>query len=645
MWKLTPKPGFQAGSSTEGFFQERPRIPNQVHEDRGFDRIRKRKSICFHSAFLKPRPNHSVVYLPSAINSEIAPELDAFGSLALSKQILTWIADAEKNLPYLETYNTFGQRQDRLVCSEGWRQLQNTTIAEGIVATPYENKHGEFSRVHQFLKYHLWSGSNANVTCPSAMSDGAASFITRHLQSMSADDPKRAIIQAAYDRLISRNPEEAWTSGQWMTERPGGSDVTFSETVAVPAQEPMLGVTDAHGAPLGDWSVDGFKWFSSATDADMSILLARTPEGKLSTFFAPMRRTLHKSHPMQKGMKETATELNGVRVMQLKRKLGTKPLPTAELELKDMRAYLLGDAGNGIREISTILNITRVHNSVTSVATWARGLAIKRAFARVRKVAGGQPLWKMSSHVAVMAQDEVSYRGWMNFAFFTVLLLGISEQASRFGKTSDLAPGIDRALVPELKDVENLLRVLTPVLKAGSAKACIAGLQECVEGLGGVGFCENEEQDLNVARLYRDSNVLSIWEGTTETLSWDLIKIVKGRKGADVLASLDRWIQAAKPSSTVLHMWLAWMTSVKNKKEETLLLDGREVLLELAKIVGAVLLEIDARRDDDEIVKEIARRWVAGKQDWKTAEPVGRTTAMNMRIVWGEHAADAWAKL
>lgn len=577
------------------------------------------------------------MYLPKAINTEIAPELEAFGSLALSKQILSWIADAEKNLPYLNTYDTFGNRQDTLICSEGWRQLQNTTIAEGIVAIPYENRHDEFSRVHQFLKYHLWAGSNAGVTCPSAMTDGAASFITKHLQSMAKDDPKRAAIQAAYDRITSRDPSVAWTSGQWMTERPGGSDVSFSETVAVPAQEPMTGVTDAHGAPLGDWSIDGYKWFSSATDSNMSILLARTPEGKLSTFYAPMRRTMKE----RKG----ETELNGVRVMQLKRKLGTKPLPTAELELKDMRAYLLGDAGNGIREISTILNITRVHNSVTSVGDWGRGLAIKRAFARVRKVAGGQPLWKMSSHVAVMARDEVQYRGWMNFAFFTVLLLGISEQASRHGKTTKIAPGIDNALVPELRDVENLLRVLTPVLKAGSAKACIAGLQECVEGLGGVGFCENEDMDLNVARLYRDANVLSIWEGTTETLSWDLVKIVKGRKGQGVLESLDRWIQAAKPSSTVLHMWLAWVNRVKSRKEEALLLDGREVLLELAKIVGAVLLEIDSRRDDDEIAKEIAKRWIAGHRDWKTAEPAGRTMAMNMRIVWGEHAADAWAKL
>ena len=502
---------------------------------------------------------------------------------------------------------------------------------------PYENKHDEFSRVHQFVKYHLWSGSNAGVTCPSAMTDGAACFIKRHLEIIPETDARRKVIQAAYNRLTSRDPKEAWTSGQWMTERPGGSDVSFSETVAVPAASPMLGITAADGQPLGDWSVSGFKWFSSATDANMTIMLARTPEGKLSTFFAPMRRTLINS-PIQ-----AKTELNGVRVMQLKRKLGTKPLPTAELELKDMRAYLLGEAGNGIREISTILNITRVHNSVTSVGDWGRGLAIKRAFARVRKVAGGRPLWKMPSHTAVMARDEVGYRGWMNVAFFTVLLLGLSENpnSATYGK------GVDPRLVPKKSDVQSLLRVLTPVLKAGSAKACITGLQECVEGLGGVGFCENEDQDLNVARIYRDANVLSIWEGTTETLAWDLVKIVKGRKGGAVLQSLNNWISAAKPSPTVQAMWKEWVEGVMQKGEEELLVEGREVSTELAKIVGAVLLEIDASRDNDEVAKEVARRWIEGPQDWKRGkkEDLRERERMDARIVWGEEAVGGEAKL
>lgn len=364
----------------------------------------------------------------------------------------------------------------------------------------------------------------------------------------------------------------------------------------------------------------------------MTILLARTPEGKLSTFFAPMRRTTD----------GTETELNGLTIQRLKNKMGTKSLPTAELVLKDMRAHLMGEVGNGIREISTILNITRVHNSVTAVGSWGRGLAIKRAFARVRKVAGGKRLVDMPSHIAVMAKDEVEYRGWMHLSFFTVLLLGISEQGSASTKG-----GIDAALVPDTKDVPNLLRVMTPVLKAGSAKACITGLQECIEGLGGVGYLENEEMDLNVAKLYRDSNVLSIWEGTTETLSWDLVKILKGRNGNGVLQALSRWISGANVGFDVQSRWEQWAVNVREKSEEELIIDGREVLLELARVVGAVLLEIDARRDGDEVAKEVAKRWLVGPSDWKAqgAGSLKERVRMNTKISFGETPGDAASKL
>ena len=34
-----------------------------------------------------------------------------------------------------------------------------------------------------------------------------------------------SVLQDAYNHLTSRDPEKFWTSGQWMTERKGGSDV------------------------------------------------------------------------------------------------------------------------------------------------------------------------------------------------------------------------------------------------------------------------------------------------------------------------------------------------------------------------------------------------------------------------------------
>lgn len=227
-------------------------------------------------------------------------------------------------------------------------------------------------------RYYILSPSSAITTCPFAMTDGAARLLAQHLpnppssvQSFFSSDPvdgrreaeiQRKVFTNAHFRLISRDQSTRWTSGQWMTERPGGSDISRSETVAV--YSPLKYSSQLDDADeLGPWLVDGYKFFSSATDADMSILLAKTASG-LSAFFAPMR--------LPNG------ERNGVRIVRLKKKLGTRALPTAELELKGMRAWLIGVEGEGIKEISTVLNITRIHNAVIAVSFMRRGLAIAK---------------------------------------------------------------------------------------------------------------------------------------------------------------------------------------------------------------------------------------------------------------------------
>ncbi|CAH0055645.1 unnamed protein product, partial [Clonostachys solani] len=92
---------------------------------------------------------------------------------------------------------------------------------------------------------------------------------------------------------VSRDPEVAWTTGQWITERPGGSDVSNTESIATYDPNHGLNVQATHSSHLGPWSIDGFKWFSSVTDANMMVMLARRAKCK-STLFAPMRKTLVK---------------------------------------------------------------------------------------------------------------------------------------------------------------------------------------------------------------------------------------------------------------------------------------------------------------------------------------------------------------
>jgi hypothetical protein len=71
----------------------------------------------------------------------------------LSDEILSFLADAERHPPTLQTWDTFGKRQDKLLTSEGWRGLQRIGIKEGIVAIPYVSLYGPYNRVYQFIKY------------------------------------------------------------------------------------------------------------------------------------------------------------------------------------------------------------------------------------------------------------------------------------------------------------------------------------------------------------------------------------------------------------------------------------------------------------------------------------------------------------
>lgn len=154
------------------------------------------------------------------------------------------------------------------------------------------------------------------TSCPLSMSDGAARLLREQLPGLPESHPFHQV----YNRLVAR--ENGWTSGQWMTERAGGSDVQNTETWATYA--PLPNKSSQHGRlDEGDYLISGFKFFSSATDADVTMLLAKTESGKLSAFLAPLTRSIVD----ESGIEKTVT--NGIRIHRLKPKLGTKQLPTA----------------------------------------------------------------------------------------------------------------------------------------------------------------------------------------------------------------------------------------------------------------------------------------------------------------------------
>ncbi|CAL1712945.1 unnamed protein product [Somion occarium] len=394
--------------------------------------------------------------VPPSVLSEVDEDLQRFGDVVLTK-LRPLSARAEP--ARLVQYNQWGQRVDDLQTSEGWRGLKAALQEEGMIGIFYERKYKEYSRVYGFAKILLAVGDTQVMFCPLSMTDGCS----RVLELMGTPELKRDVIP----RLTSRDPNIAFTAGQWMTERPGGSDVSQTETIATP----IPNITSPYGPT---YTINGFKWFSSATDSDVALALARTGPVSagsrgLSLFLIPLRR------PLFRGPEESAPPAltNNIRIHRLKNKIGTKVLPTAELELNGSEAYLIGPLNQGVKSITPVLNITRMYSAISSVGYIRKALTIATAYSKARTVSSGEQLLKDNPlHVSVLAKVNLLYRALTHFTFSAVALLGKVE----CGVASE--------------EEELRLRMLTPAAKAFAAHYSSIAMEECMAALGGMGYME-----------------------------------------------------------------------------------------------------------------------------------------------------------
>lgn len=430
--------------------------------------------------------------LPGDVLDAVRDELRTMGALSGTALYEMHLDDLLEE-PRFTPWSAWGERIDEIEVTDVWKEAERIAAEHGVVATAYEQAHGHWSRVHQFALAYLFMPSTDIYGCPLAMTDGAVRTLL--------DSGNEALIDRAVPHLTSRDPDMFWTSGQWMTELAGGSDVGRSRTTAR---------QDADGT----WRLSGRKWFTSAITANMALALARpegNPEGGkgLTLFFVPIRT-------------DDGAIREGIRVNRLKDKLGTRKLPTAELDLDDAAAIPVGELRDGTRAITPMLNITRTWNAITALAYMRRGIALARDYAQKRE-AFGRPLAEQPLHADTLADLQVTFEGAFHLSFRLTELLGRHETA-----------GLDN-------EHRALLRLLTPLAKLTTGKQVVDVTSEVVEAFGGAGYVE----DTGIPVLLRDAQVLPIWEGTTNVLSLDVLRALKQTGGLDpIRAELQRCEEA-----------------------------------------------------------------------------------------------------
>ena len=436
------------------FVQEPPELHNQYDRDRVLKSYVRRQ-------------------FPESVLKTIEPELSDLGEKAGGELYDLQKKDIGKE-PTLTRWGPWGDRVDQIEVTDVWKRAEQLAAERGIVATAYEQEHGAHSRVHQMLLAYLFIPSTDMYGCPLAMTDGAARTLL--------DSGNEALADEAVPHLTSRDPETFWTSGQWMTELSGGSDVGRAHTTARQDDD-------------GTWRLYGRKWFTSAITANMALALARpdgNPDGGngLSLFYVPIRDG--------NGLRD------GIHVNRLKDKMGTRKLPTAELALDGAAARPVSELQNGTRHIAPMLNVTRTWNAVTATALIRRGLALARDYAQ-KRVAFGDEIINHPLHQETLADVQATLEGTFHLSFRLAELLGAQE--------TDQADATEAAL----------MRLLTPVVKLTTAKRAVSATSELLEAFGGAGYVE----DTGLPALHRDAQVLPIWEGTTNVLALDLLRALK----------------------------------------------------------------------------------------------------------------------
>lgn len=423
--------------------------------------------------------NPIIPRLPAAFLKQMLPELPLDGVLRAYE---AWWEEEGKGIseatdragtPWLRMFDRLGRRVDEILLSPSYRRMVQKGYQEGILWRVFE----EGSLLSSYLLGYVASFYDPGLYCPYTVS---LSTVVP-LEKYGADALKNRFLP-----LLLRGQGTAWQGATWMTEARGGSDLGHTvETVA---------------RSEGDrWILDGDKYFASNVGAELAVVAAR-PEGAsggvggLALFLVPRYRE------------------NGALnyfIRRLKDKISTRSVPTGEVELRNSEAYLLGRPEWGIYLIMDVLNLSRVANSIGSVAVVQRAIAEALGFAEER-VAFGKPIVE---HPLLAKQVEERFselRAAFALAWEAVSLLNETWRET-----------------PPFSERHHLLRVVAHLAKYWTAELAAQTAKWSMEVHGGMGVLS----EYGVERWLREAMILCIWEGTPHRQILDGLEVME-RKGA-----------------------------------------------------------------------------------------------------------------
>ena len=379
--------------------------------------------------------------------------------------------------PWLRMFEPSGKRVDEILYPGEYQTMLRRGYRSGVIWRAFEEK----SLLATYELIYTISFYDPGVCCPYTVSLGTAVPLAKYAS---------AELQGQFLPQLLRNDDTVWQGATGMTEIGGGSDLGAGvKTVARPA--------------AGGWRLTGDKYFASNAGAELAVVAVR-PEGGapgvrgLALFLVPRYRR--------------DGELNYF-IRRLKDKIATRSVPTGEVEFRDSEGYLLGAADSGIYLILEVLNLSRVANSVVSVALSQRAMADALSYAE-RRIAFGK---RIVEHALLRRQFEErlkAVQAAFALAWESVRLLN--------------EVWMER---PPYSDRYHLFRLVAHLAKYWTAEFAADTAKWAMEVHGGLGVLA----EYGVERWLREAMILAIWEGTSHRQILDGLEVMERKRAYKLL--------------------------------------------------------------------------------------------------------------
>ncbi len=429
--------------------------------------------------------------------------LQAFGALTGSRELIELGFQANENKPVLYTHDNYGHRIDEVRFHPAYHRLMQISTEHGLHAAHWREPRAG-AHVARAAMFYLQSQVDAAHGCPITMTSAVVPALQEQPELAAQWLPKITALQ--YDhRNIPMEQKTAMTVGMAMTEKQGGSDVR-ANTVRAHA----LG----SGGPGQAYELVGHKYFVSAPMSDAFLVLAQTHSG-LSCFWLPRWRPDGSKNPMQ--------------IQRLKNKMGNVANASCETELRGAYAQMVGAEGRGVATILKMVTMTRFDCMVGSSSGMRQAVAQALHHCAHRHAFGKR-----------LAEQPLMQN---------VLADLVIEHEAALALTLRIARSLD---VGDASEHEKMLvRMGTAVGKYWICKRTPGHAYEAMECIGGSGVME----DCIMPRLFRESPVNSIWEGSGNVQCLDMLRAMNRTPGA--VDAYMREVQAAAGTDARLDRYVA----------------------------------------------------------------------------------------